>query len=424
MRSFLIAITLLLSACASEQTRPTAPPAATQVQQSIPCSCIPDENFAPIQIPDADTYSPAPTTPIKPGDIPKGADLRLIKTANWSDLAGFDQDHAAEAWDAFMLSCSTIKTQELWKPICDAAALLNKPSDEAVRNFLRTNLTPYQVINPDNTDTGLVTGYYEPLLKGSRIKTAKYRYPLYSKPDDLITVDLGSIYPELAHRRLRGKLVGNKIVPYYSRGEIELTNSPLAGREFLYVEDIVELFFLQIQGSGMVQLESGEQIHVGYDDQNGQPYQSIGRILIERGELTADKASMQGIKEWGRRNLDKLRALLNENTSYVFFRELPKGLTGPLGALGVPLTTQRSIAVDPRYIPLGTPVFLSTTQPNSKNPLRRIMLAQDTGGAIKGAVRADFFWGASADAAKQAGSMKQRESKIWLLLPKNYKATQ
>jgi membrane-bound lytic murein transglycosylase A len=230
---------------------------------------------------------------------------------------------------------------------------------------------------------------------------------------------LVSLYPELASRRLRGRLQDGKLMPYLSRGEIEVRQSPLAGKELIWVDDIVDLFFLQIQGSGMIRLDNGEQVHVGYADQNGQPYQSIGKILIDRGELTADKASMQGIKDWARRNLDKLRDLLNSNPSYVFFRELPNGLSGPLGALGVPLAAERSIAVDPRYIPLGAPVFLSTTYPNTGKPLQRLMLAQDTGGAIKGAVRADFFWGAGNEAGRLAGAMKQ-PGRMWILLPKGY----
>ncbi len=193
----------------------------------------------------------------------------------------------------------------------------------------------------------------------------------------------------------------------------------MGGKELLWVDDVVDLFFLQIQGSGIIKLENGESLPVGYADQNGHPYQSIGRVLIDRGELTPDKASMQGIKDWGRRNPDKLRELLNTNPSYVFFRELPNGLAGPLGALGVPIAAERSIAVDPRYIPLGAPVFLSTTYPNSGQPLRRMMLAQDTGGAIKGSVRADFFWGAGFEAGRQAGAMKQ-QGKIWVFLPKEW----
>ena len=172
-----------------------------------------------------------------------------------------------------------------------------------------------------------------------------------------------------------------------------------------------------------MQLENGEQVQVGYANQNGHPYHSIGRLLVEQGELTLDKASMKGIKNWARNNPDKLQALLNSNPSYVFFRELPVGLSGPIGALGVPIKAERSVAVDRKFIPLGAPVFLSTTEPNSTKPLRRLMLAQDTGGAIKGGVRADFFWGAGDKAGERAGSMKQ-QGEVWVLLPKGFELPQ
>jgi membrane-bound lytic murein transglycosylase A len=187
----------------------------------------------------------------------------------------------------------------------------------------------------------------------------------------------------------------------------------------MYIDDIIDVFFLQIQGSGLVQLDNGEQVHIGYADQNGHTYNSIGRLLVERGEITLDKASMQGIKNWARNNLPKLRELLNQNPSYVFFRELPANLPGPLGALGVPILAEKSIAVDPKYIPLGAPVFLSTTEPNSTKPMKKLVMAQDTGGAIKGGVRADFFWGAGNEAGARAGAMKQT-GKIWVLLPKEF----
>ena len=227
------------------------------------------------------------------------------------------------------------------------------------------------------------------------------------------------MHPELKNKRVRGKLVGNKLVPYLTRADIESNPAPLAGNELVWINDIIDVFFLQVQGSGLVKLDSGEDVHVGYADQNGQAYNSIGRVLVERGELTLDQASMQGIKNWARNNMAKLRDLLNSNPSYVFFRELPAGLPGPLGALGVPITAERSVAIDPKYIPLGAPVFLSTTQPNSQTLLKRLMLAQDTGGAIKGGVRADFFWGAGNEAGKLAGAMKQT-GKIWVLLPKDF----
>ncbi|OIQ75050.1 membrane-bound lytic murein transglycosylase A precursor [mine drainage metagenome] len=409
-----LALSLLLGACAGQDTRPPSP-----ATTATACTCAPAETLPPLQIPDAERYTPPSA---KPGEAPKGTEYGLLHPAEWGSLPGFDQDNLLEAWGALKQSCSTLKNHAAWHAACEAVAQSAASSNEAIRALLVERFNPYQVINPDGSDTGLITGYYEPLLNGSRTRSERYRYPLYSRPDDLIDIELGTIYPELASHRLRGKLNGNRLIPYYSRGEIDITPSPLAGKELLWVDDIVDLFFLQIQGSGIIRLENGDSLHVGYADQNGQRYQSIGRVLIEQGELTADKASMQGIKEWGRRNPDKLRNLLNSNPSYVFFRELPNSLSGPFGALGVPIAAERSLAVDPRYIPLGAPVFLSTTFPNSNRPLQRLMLAQDTGGAIKGAVRADLFWGTGLDAGRRAGAMKQNGSRMWVLLPKDWVA--
>ena len=311
-----------------------------------------------------------------------------------------------------------------WQAACNAATRLNKPNSAEVIAYLTDYFNVYATTNQDGTDSGMITGYYEPLLKGSRTKSSQYPYPLYKQPADLITVDLADVYPELKGKRVRGKLLvdkegRNKLVPYATRADIEAVSSPLAGSELVWIDDIVDGFFLQVQGSGVVQLNNGQQMHVGYADQNGQAYKSIGRVLIERGELTKDQVSMQGIRDWARSNPSKLRELLNANPSYVFFKALPPGLSGPLGALGVPLSAERSVAIDPKYVPLGAPIFLSTTQPNSQTPLKRLMLAQDTGGAIKGGVRADYFWGAGDSAGKQAGAMKQA-GKIWVLLPKGF----
>jgi membrane-bound lytic murein transglycosylase A len=221
--------------------------------------------------------------------------------------------------------------------------------------------------------------------------------------------------------RLRGRLQGRKVVPYYTRAEIVNDSVPLQGKELLWVDDEIDLFFLQIQGSGRVQLENGEIVRVGYSDQNGHPYKSVGKVLVERGELALEKASMQGIRDWGQKNPRKLSELLQQNSSFVFFRELPADVPGPLGSLGVPLTAGRSLAVDPRAVPQGAPVFLATTWPNTGRQLSRLMVAQDTGGAIKGNVRADFFWGFGAEAANQAGKMRQT-GKMWVLLPTGYTA--
>lgn len=216
---------------------------------------------------------------------------------------------------------------------------------------------------------------------------------------------------------MRGRLQDKRIVPYYSRAEINHETSPLTGQELFWADNAVDLFFLQIQGSGRVELPDGRQMKVGYADQNGHPYVSIGKKLVDSGALKLEEASMQGIKSWAEKHPDQIDSLLKQNPSYVFLRELPDNTPAPLGALGVPLTSEYSIAIDPRTVPLGTPVFLSTTYPNDSAPLNRLVLAQDTGGAIKGAVRADFFWGFGESAAIQAGKMKQ-QGRLWVLFPR------
>lgn len=360
---------------------------------------------------------PPPVTP--PLTVPAAppAAMPPLQPVGWEAVAGWQDEDLTAAWDAFKQSCSALHSRPGWQPACTAAATLPPSNNQALREFFEQYFAPYQATQPDGGFEGLVTGYYEPLLNGSRTPSKRYRYPLYGVPDDLLVVDLGSVYPELKNLRLRGRIDGRRVVPYYNRADIENGAAPLRGKELYWVDDAVELFFLQIQGSGKIRLPGGETMNVGYADQNGYPYKSIGKALVERGDLPLEKASMQGIKDWGKQNPDKLPELLNLNASYVFFRELPSSLNGPLGALGVPLTAGRSIAVDARYIPLGAPVFLATTWPNSAKPLNRLMLAQDTGGAIRGVVRADFFWGFGKDAGKQAGSMKQ-SGKMWVLLPK------
>jgi membrane-bound lytic murein transglycosylase A len=263
-----------------------------------------------------------------------------------------------------------------------------------------------------------VTGYYEPLLRGSRVPSQKYPVPLYRVPDDLLIVDLASVYPELSKLRLRGRLQGRRVVPYPSRSEISDAN-PLAGSELVWVDDPIEAFFLQIQGSGRVQFENGEMVRVGYGDQNGHPYRSIGRWLVEQGELTLDQASMQGIKSWSERNPARLKELLDRNPSYVFFRELPLGdpKAGPVGALGVALTPGYSLAADTRFVPPGALVVLATTEPTTGAALTRPMLVQDTGGAITGPLRFDFFWGYGAEAGGRAGRQRS-EGSAWVLVPK------
>lgn len=337
--------------------------------------------------------------------------------SQWGKLPDWQSTDLMSSFTALQQSCRAVKNRTNWQSVCAQLEALAQPDNAALHQFFESAFTPYQVFNPDGSSQGLITGYYEPKLPGSRVRTARFRYPLYGVPDDLLTIDLSEVYPQLKDLRLRGRLQGKRIVPYYNRADIEQGKGAVQGRELFWVDNAVELFFLQIQGSGRIELPDGSTVKVGYAEQNGQPYSSIGRKLVETGELKLEQASMQGIKQWGEQHPDKLPALLAQNPSYVFFRELPNTLSGPFGALGVPLTDAYSIAVDARTIPLGAPVFLSTTYPNSAEPLNRLMLAQDTGGAIKGAVRADFFWGYGEQAGVQAGRMKQ-SGQMWVLFPK------
>ena len=324
------------------------------------------------------------------------------------------------ALEAFARGCASLEKQDSWKGACAGArTVLSEGGEKEAAAFFELNFDPFQVINADESTSGMVTGYYEPLLHGSRKRTKRYRYPLYGPPPDLLTIDLSSVLPELKHKRLRGRLEGNRVVPYLSRGDIDQDVPPLKGHEIVWVDDAVDAFFLHIQGSGQVLLENGERVRLGYADQNGHPFRSLGGLLIRRGELPPERASMQGIKDWARRNPRRVQEFMNANPSYVFFRELPRDLPGPIGSLGVPLTAERSIAVDPRVVPLGVPVYLATTWPNTANPLQRLMVAQDTGGAIAGGVRADFFWGFGDPAGQQAGKMRQA-GRMWVLLPKGY----
>jgi membrane-bound lytic murein transglycosylase A len=370
--------------------------------------------------------APAPKpAPPAPSSLPASYIL-----TPWSALPGWSEDRVDEAWLAFHAGCTALtaseKSSPIWQSPCAAATEVDTADAPRVRAFFETHFSPYQVVAADGSDTGTITGYYEPLLQGSRTRSPQFPVPLYAPPDDLLTIDLVELYPELAGKRLRGRVEGKRVVPYWPRADIDSGKANVGGKELVYVDDPVEAFFLQIQGSGRVRLAEGGVVRVGYADQNGQPFRSIARILIDRGELTPGEATMQGIKAWGRRNPEKLPPLLDENPSYVFFREVPSpaagtpdaAIDGPIGTLGVPLLPERTLAVDPRSVPLGAPVFLATTYPLSSTPLQRLVLAQDTGGAIRGAIRGDYFWGFGDEAGRSAGRMKQ-DGRMWILWPKD-----
>ena len=354
--------------------------------------------------------------PVQPEAPP--APVAPLTPTTFAALPGWQQDDVRQAWPAFQQSCSVLASRQApWKAPCAAARSVDARDAAAVRRFFETYFVPNQVRNPDGADTGLITGYYEAMLQGSRKRGGAFQTPLYRVPDDLITVDLGSIYPDLKNRRLRGRLSGKTVIPYESRADID--RAPLSGKELLWVSDPVDAFFLEVQGSGRVQLDTGETVRIGYADQNGHPYKAIGRWFVEQGLMTPDQVSAQSIRAWIAANPARRQELLNVNPSYIFFTEtkVADPNVGPRGALNVPLTPGRSIAIDRTVLPLGAPVWLSTTMPKDGAPLQRLVMGQDVGGAIRGAVRADFFFGFGPEATDNAGLMKQRGT-LWVLLPK------
>jgi membrane-bound lytic murein transglycosylase A len=393
----LLTLVALLAAC-------TTTPPQPQPQPQPPVKMPPP--VGPVTV-------PPQQPPVQPPPAP------LFTPVSFEALPGWQQDDLRQAWPAFQASCRALAARTEWKTACAAGRLVDPADGAAIRRYFETYFVPNLVRAPDGSDAGLITGYYEPLLHGARKRGGAYQTPLYKVPDDLLTVDLASVYPNLKGMRLRGRLVGKTVVPYGSRADIERARIP--GKELVWVDDPVEAFFLEVQGSGRVELDdTGETVRVAYADQNGHPYKAIGRWLVEQGELTPEQASAQGIKAWIAAHPERRQELLDVNPSYVFFKEerLPDPSVGPKGALGVPLTPGRSVAIDKTFLPLGVPLFLSTTEPASDVPLQRLVMGQDTGGAIRGAVRADFFFGFGAEAADNAGRMKQR-GQIWALLPKS-----
>ena len=374
-----------------------------------------------------------------PDERPRDLKGRYVQVS-WNDVPGWQSDDLANYWANFVRNCQGLMrptganrarparaTPSLWYPVCSAAlnpATAPRANDPvAVRRFLQDNLTPWRLeAAAGQLADGMVTGYYEPLVYGSRVRQGPYQWPLFAVPDDLLTVDLGDLYPELAGKRIRGRLQGSRIVPYFSRSELnDPARQPAA---IVWVNDPVDNFFLQVQGSGRVLLtegpNAGTTIRLAYANHNGHPYRSIGRWLVDQGELQLHQASMQNIRAWAKRNPQRVHEMLNANPAVVFFREetILDPTEGPKGAYGIPLGEQRSIAVDTDFVPLGTPLYLMTTMPSSSQPLDRMVFAQDTGTAIRGAARADYFWGFGEEAGALAGRMKQR-GQMWLFWPKS-----
>src|SRR5262245_10321193 len=260
----------------------------------------------------------------KPAPPPKPAMHTLrYERASWAQLPGWSTDNLQEVWSAFLGSCRTLRFRTEWIAPCDAAMAITDNSPAGLRTYFEQYFEPHQILkvpSPTREDTGLITGYYEPLLMGARTPSAEFTTPLYAPPPDLLIVDLASLFPELKGKRVRGRLDGNRVVPYYTREELP-TDPALEGREIVWLSNALDAFQLEIQGSGRVQLPSGEIIRLQYADQNGQPYRSIGRYLVEKGELTVEQTTMPGIRAWLVANPERLQEVLNANPSVVFFEE-------------------------------------------------------------------------------------------------------
>lgn len=347
-----------------------------------------------------------------------------LSRVTFADLPGWADGHQEAALPALLRSCAALAKLPDdallgvaglagdWRKPCAGAAALTDPTAETVRRFFESEFTPFAASDNGKTEA-LITGYYEPELAGARHKSARFGVPILARPPDLVSVALGAFRPAWRGERIAGRVVDGRLVPYRTRGEIEAGALDHFHLALFYAADPIELFFLQIQGSGRVRLPDGRTVEIGYDGENGRAYVPLGRLLVARGALTLDQASLQSIEAWLRAHPTEAKSLMDENPSYVFFRVL----TGdaPLGAEGVALTPQHSLAVDPRFVPLGVPLWLDVAQ--GETVTRRLVVAQDTGAAIKGPLRGDLFWGAGATAEAQAGPMRVI-GRSFLLLPK------
>ena len=369
------------------------------------------------QVRPPETAVPAPPAAPPPPPPPANAAAAGITVA--PALVALDPAQASLAFEAVRISCpalvkrpdtSGLARPEDWVGACEAAAALPADADaEARADFFRRHFQPVQV----GDGSAFATGYFEPEIAGSRTRIPGYDVPIYARPADLVEVDPAAAAAAGTPRR--GRLENGLVVPYYDRAEIE--DGILAGRglEIAWAADPIALFFLEIQGSGRLRLPDGNVMRIGYASQNGREYVAIGRLMRERGLLQPGTISMQNIVAWLREHPEEGKALMRENKSYIFFRELTG--PGPLGALNLPVTPRATVAADPKFVPLGAPVLLSLDRPEANG----LWIAQDTGGAIRGANRFDTFWGAGEEAAVIAGGMQGR-GRAYILLPKGIAA--
>lgn len=353
-----------------------------------------------------------------------------LVSSSFDDLPGWSEADHNQLLEQFVAQCSeqgNALAKRKSTPL-DLLEFCRKTRRELTANpalpaqfWMESELNVWQLQNEDGSKEGLLTGYFEPLLEGSRKAEGAFKYPLYAEPADLISVDLVSLDPDLKGKRLRGRLQGNKLVPFFDRETWERIG-PDREDPIVWINDELDAFLLQVQGSGRVKLRDGSVIRLSYANQNGHPYKSIGGVLVRWGELTVEQATIPGIRQWAEKNPKRVKELLNQNPSMVFFEEnkILNPQDGPVGALGVPLHAGLSIAIDRNRIPYGSLMWLQSPHPSNEQTIAQGALAQDTGGAIRGRVRADYFWGTGKQAGELAGVTRQ-PLQLWLLWPKDAK---
>jgi membrane-bound lytic murein transglycosylase A len=359
--------------------------------------------------------------------------VSLIKSS-FSNLPHWQRDDHIAAFAAFKQSCTEITKRnpnlafgslkqsgkvEAWQTICNAATKITQPNNKIAREFFETWFDPYFVKSTLNNDH-LFTGYYIPLLHASRQNDAQYSTPIYGLPNDLIKVNLSAFPGTNSSKIIVGQLKQNRLLPYPDRAAINHGAISKSAPILAWGNNSIDLFFAQIQGSAFIELPNKQIQLLSYAGTNGRPYTAIGKVLLEKNILTKAEISMQSIRSWLEQHPEQAESILNRNASYIFFKL--STTNDPIGNEGIPLTPQRSLAVDNSYIPLGTPIWLDTVIPNKKaantfDPFQHLVIAQDTGGAIKGAVRGDVYWGTGDDAAFLAGHM-QSPGQYWIFLPR------
>ncbi len=358
----------------------------------------------------------------------KTADDVSLKPVSFKELSSFENDDMLTAYVAFQKGCAKIATQK-GEFLGSAKIKVNRADYLAAckkaenilpahfKDFIKQNFTPYRVIYQGEAQ-GKFTAYYESEINASYTPDEVYKYPVYGRPYDMIELDLSYFDSSLPNKKIVGRIIDNKLVPYYTRAEINQNgvNAPV----ILWADSYVDIYIMQIQGSAVAHMADGSKIRIAFAESNGRPFKGIGSILLSKGLIEAGQASMGKIKKWLKENTHLAVANMDENQRYIFHQLGDP--QGPIGALGVPLTAGRSLAVDKSFVPLGSLLWLETSFPNSM-PLNKLVLAQDIGGAIKGAVRGDYFWGSGGDDILEEAGKMNSQGQYFILIPNHTEKT-